>query len=556
MNESRKIARPWRILGAALVLASSGATASAQVVYETQKWAPADGATEDFFGYKVAIYGASAIVGAYKDDDSGIDAGSAYLYDPLTGSPLMELYASDGSPNDRFGDGVAMNQNYAIVGCPYDDDNGLQSGSAYVFDTATGVELGKLLPLDGSADENFGKRLAISGTTVVCGLPSDNDNGSLSGSAYLFDASTGAQIAKLLPSDGASHDYFGISVAIDGDLVIVGAFRDDDNGSSSGSAYLFDATTGVHIAKILPDDGDSIDEFGVSVGIRGTTVIVGAEGDEDGGGTNAGAAYLFDVSDPLMPVQFAKLLPDDGSPATLFGSHVAISDGHAVISRQFDNSNVGSGGSAYVFDTITGGQLLKLLASDPAYNDQLGNAVSIDGNGVLVGAVFDDDHGTDSGAAYYFRVFPGAPYCFGDGASLSCPCGNPGAPGEGCANGTGEGAHLDAIGSTSVAADFFTLQASQLPPGPGLYFQGNNAINGGQGTYFGDGLRCVGGSVIRLEVRFSSAGNSQTTIPIADKGGVSAGDLRRYQHWYRDTDSTPCGSGFNLTNGYELTWTP
>ena len=142
MNESRKIATPWRALGAALVLASSSATASAQVIYETQKWAPADGATEDFFGYKVAIYGASAIVGAYKDDDSGIDAGSAYLYDPLTGSPLMELYASDGSPNDRFGDGVAMNQNYAIVGCPYDDDNGLQSGSAYVFDTATGVELG------------------------------------------------------------------------------------------------------------------------------------------------------------------------------------------------------------------------------------------------------------------------------------------------------------------------------------------------------------------------------------------------------------------------------
>ena len=73
---------------------------------------------------------------------------------------------------------------------------------------------------------------------------------------------------------------------------------------------------------------------------------------------------------------------------------------------------------------------------------------------------------------------------------------------------------------------------------------------------FGDGLRCVGGGVLRLEVRCSSAGHSQTTISIADKGGVSAGDLRRYQYWYRDTDSTPCGSGFNLTNGYELTWTP
>jgi hypothetical protein len=82
-----------------------------------------------------------------------------------------------------------------------------------------------------------------------------------------------------------------------------------------------------------------------------------------------------------------------------------------------------------------------------------------------------------------------------------------------------------------------------------------NAVNGGNGNTFGDGLRCVGGSVVRLQVRTASAaGGSATTVDIASAGGVSAGDLLRYQLWYRDSVTTPCGSGYNLSNGIELTW--
>jgi hypothetical protein len=99
------------------------------------------------------------------------------------------------------------------------------------------------------------------------------------------------------------------------------------------------------------------------------------------------------------------------------------------------------------------------------------------------------------------------------------------------------------------------LKAEHLPVGPGLYFQGENAVNGGQGSYFGDGLRCAGGGVIRLEVQFSSGGNSHSTVSIVTKGGVVAGQTKHYQLWYRDPN-TPCGSTFNLTNGYEITWIP
>lgn len=150
----------------------------------------------------------------------------------------------------------------------------------------------------------------------------------------------------------------------------------------------------------------------------------------------------------------------------------------------------------------------------------------------------------------------GTPFCLGDATGSYCPCGNFGTPGGGCANDTGTGARLSASGSNSVSADDLALAATCLTPGPGLYFQGNNAINGGEGNPFGDGLRCAGSQVVRLEVQFSSAGSSSTTISIAAKGGVSVGDTRRYQYWYRDTGGSPCGSGFNLSNGYEITWTP
>ena len=148
-------------------------------------------------------------------------------------------------------------------------------------------------------------------------------------------------------------------------------------------------------------------------------------------------------------------------------------------------------------------------------------------------------------------------YCSGDGANpTGCPCGNLGSDGEGCANGSGVGGQLRSSGSASVSAGDLVLSGTQLISSqPGLYFQGNNAINSGNGNPFGDGLRCAGGGVIRLQVRFAdSAGTSATSIDIGAKGGVSAGDVRRYQLWYRDPGTSPCNSLFNLSNGYEIAW--
>ena len=116
---------------------------------------------------------------------------------------------------------------------------------------------------------------------------------------------------------------------------------------------------------------------------------------------------------------------------------------------------------------------------------------------------------------------------------------------------------MSGAGSASISADDLVLNVVNLTQGPGLFFQGNNAVNSANGNPFGDGLRCAGGSVIRLEVQFANAGNNfstQTSLPIAASGGANVGQTKRYQYWYRDAGTSPCNSLFNLSNGYEVTW--
>ncbi len=357
-----------------------------------------DGAFDDQFGTSVAISGSTAIVGAPLDDDNGSRSGSAYLFDTSTGQQLFKLLPNDGAFDDRFSISVAISGDTAVVGAHFDFDNGNWSGSAYLFDTTTGRQIAKLLPDDGAWGDNFGYSVAISGTTAIVGAPLDDDNGHGSGSAYLFDTATSEQIAKLLPNDGAKENNFGISVAISGETAVVGAWLDDDNGDFSGSAYVFDIATGRQIAKLLPNDGAADDEFGLSVANSGTTAIVGARRDDDNG-SQSGSAYLFDST---TGVQIVKLLPDDGAAGDRFGHSVAISGTTAIVGSPFDDDNGGTSGSAYLFDTTTGRQIVKLLPNDGAQGDEFGFSVAISGDTATVAAYLDDDNGTWSGSAYLF----------------------------------------------------------------------------------------------------------------------------------------------------------
>ena len=334
---------PLLAAGASMVLSTG--PANADLGDQLFKLLPDDGAAEDHFGGSVAIGGATAIVGAHGDDN-GSDSGSAYLFDTTSGEQIAKLLPNDGATQDWFGASVAISGATAIVGAPGDDDNGTDSGSAYLFDATSGEQIAKLLPDDGAARDVFGISVAISGETAIVGAWRDDDNGRFSGSAYLFDTTTGRQIAKLLPDDGAELDRFGSSVAISGATAIVGAQLDDDNGDASGSVYLFDSTTGRQIAKLLPDDGAALDLFGLSVAISGATAIVGAHLDDDNG-DQSGSAYLFDASacpwdlDGNAVVGVSDLLslladwgPCKGCPADFDGNdHVGVSDLLALLAH-------------------------------------------------------------------------------------------------------------------------------------------------------------------------------------------------------------------------------
>jgi len=357
-----------------------------------------DGAADDYFGYSVAISGNYAIVGAYQDDDNGTDSGSAYIFNVTTGAELHKLVPSDGAANDIFGISVAIDGNYAIVGARQDDDKGTNSGSAYIFNVTTGAELHKLTASDGVAGDNFGHSVAIDGNYAIVGARQDDDNGTTSGSAYIFNVTTGAELHKLLASDGASYDYFGNSVAISGNYAIVGARYDDDNGSNSGSAYIFNVTTGAELHKLTASDGAADDYFGESVAISGNYAIVVAYADDDKG-SNSGSVYIFNVN---TGAELHKLTASDGAESDYFGISVAIDGNYAIVGAHADDDKGSGSGSAYIFNVQTGAELHKLTASDGAASDQFGISVAISGIYTIVGARMDDDNGANSGSAYIF----------------------------------------------------------------------------------------------------------------------------------------------------------
>jgi len=396
-RKGKSIMPSTKVLLSLLILATLAAPAAAVADWvQSHKLTDDDGAARDYFGNSVAISGNTAIVGAVEDDDNGDRSGSAYLFDVASGVQLAKLTAVDGAAMDLFGGSVAVSGNTAILGAQGDDDNGHQSGSAYLFDAASGLQLAKLIAADGSRHDFFGYSVAVSGNTAIVGAHGDDDNGSRSGSAYLFDITSGLQLAKLTADDGAAYDEFGWSVGISGNTAIVGQYYDDHQGGS-GSAYLFDVASGRQVAKLTADDGAEDDLFGQSVAISGNTAIVGAYLDDDNG-YNSGSAYLFDVASGR---QLAKLTAADGAARDWFGYSVAVAGNTAIVGAYGDDNKAGS---AYLFDVTSGLQLAKLTAADGAVDDRFGDCVAISGNTAIVGAPYDADNGSMSGSAYLFVI--------------------------------------------------------------------------------------------------------------------------------------------------------
>jgi predicted amidohydrolase len=375
---------------------------------EQAKLLASDGEERDQFGRCVSIDGDTALIGVPNGDNNGEETGSAYVFTRSGNSWTQQakLLASDGAAGDDFGYSVSLDGDTAIIGAYHDDDYGENSGSAYIFtrDGTTWDQQAKLLPLDETF--RFGECVSIDGDYVIIGNQFNDENGWNSGSAYIFtgNGSSWTQQAKLLASDGEAEDYFGISVSIDGETVIIGAYTDNDNGNYSGSAYIFtrSGSSWTQQAKLLASDGAPYDYFGWSTSIDNNTAIIGAFEDDDNE-ENSGSVYIFTRSGSSWKQQ-AKLLASDGEERDWFGYSVSIEGDTALIGAHEGDYYEQHSGVAYIFNRSGSSwtQEAKLHASDYAAGDHFGFSTSISGDSVIIGAWADDDYGSSSGSAYIF----------------------------------------------------------------------------------------------------------------------------------------------------------
>ena len=276
---------------------------------ELAELAANDATSGDEYGWSVSIDGDWAIVGAYKEEDGGTDAGAAYIYHRNQGGAdswgqVKKLVSSDLQAYDAFGYSVAISGEYAVVGAMNNDGDGINNGgAAYVFQRNQGGEnnwgqTARLVSDDVANYDTFGSSVAIDGDYLAVGAT----GAGTAGAAYVFQRSGSAweQVAKLLPSDGASGDGFGLPVAISGDYVVAAAAYKDPSGiSNAGAAYVYYRNQGGvddswgQAAVLSNPDPTASDWFGKSVSISGDYAVVGANYDDPGAISQAGAAYVF-----------------------------------------------------------------------------------------------------------------------------------------------------------------------------------------------------------------------------------------------------------------------
>lgn len=370
-----------------------------------------DAATGDDFAASVAICGPLAVAGASGDDTLGEDAGAAYVfrYNGLQWLPEAQLLASDGQADDGFGVGVGVHGDQIVVGADYDDDLGDNSGAAFVFvrDDDEWIQQAKLLPSDGAENDLFGRSVAIFEDVVIVGAYRDDDAGSDSGSAYIFryDGSSWSQEAKLVAPDGAASDIFGFSVDVCDGLAIVGANWNDEAALNAGAAYIFryDGSEWSFDAKLMASDAVADDFFGWSVSVSHDVAVAGASY-ADPNGLKSGAAYVYRFDPDALSWVEAKLMPSDGSAYDRFGHSVAIDNDVIVVGAYGDADNGANAGSAYAFryDGTDWIQQAKFLALDGNEEDKFGQSVATSGDSTIIGAYWSDDVAEEAGAAYLF----------------------------------------------------------------------------------------------------------------------------------------------------------
>ncbi len=376
------------------------------------------------FGWSVAVSGSRIAVGVPGGDGGANDSGFVCLFDLASATPAIPHVIQNPNPalNDRFGTSVAIEGNRVIVGAPFGDSGAGDAGCAYVYDLAGSLPTQPAFQLNNPdpAGRNFGHAVAISGLKVAVGTPQDAGTGD-SSRVHLYDlagATPTVPVLSLADPTPANNEAFGRAVALAGNLLAVGVPLEDGGADNAGAVrvYRTDSATPSVPEWILPNPSPALnDSFGSSLSLSGSRLAVGSPLD-DQGGSDSGRAHVFDLASPT-PTVATHVLDNPGPQSNdQFGNSVALSGNRLLTGAHGDNTGVSDSGSGYVFEVPAGSPAaLQQIVNTPSppSEEKFGNAVAIHGSLVAAGA-FNDDKGnsSNSGSAFVFDMNapdPGSP---------------------------------------------------------------------------------------------------------------------------------------------------
>lgn len=402
---------------------------------QIQKLTANDTRGADEFGYSVAIKGDYIVVGAPKNDfdtsnSNYVDrAGAAYIFKLVSGEwiQVKKMVSDYRNLAGSFGFSVSISENFILVGSHNEDfdvngnDSILNAGLAYMYELNSGqwVFNSKIESEDRETYGTFGFSVDLTDEYAMIGAPAENydtnSNNSLNsaGAVYIFKNNSGTwiRIIKLVPSDRASFDYFGTSVAIDSANAVVGTFKN----LNAGAAYVFKLSSGRWIpdVKLLAKVRAAGDYFSYSVDIDKETIVIGAyQEDQDSADANtmnnAGSAYIFKKNTNGIWQQIKKLCSHDRFANDNFAQGVAIYQNIVICGAPNSDKDtastnfVSNAGSAYFFTLKNGNweQDQKVVSNDFAIRDYFGFSVSMNGKYAISGSPFEDEDFMESNSIY------------------------------------------------------------------------------------------------------------------------------------------------------------
>jgi len=399
---------------AALLAALAVAPACAQC--QREKHVDPAAIPDAYMGFSVAASGPLVAIGEWRNI-----GGAVFIVDTRTGQRIR-VKPDDVVIGDSFGYDLDLEGDRLLVSRMY-------GGSVDVLErseTGQWSTTAILARADDEFDNFFGWSVALSGDVAIAGAPEDDSGGPRRGSVYLYERAAGGawnQVSELLSSDGLPVSRFGDEVAIDGDVLVVGAPNASLFGTASGAAYVFerdDAGVWVETTRLIQDSPAGLDQFGTAVAVCGYTIMVGLQDDDNG---VRGAVCVFEKQADGTWIQTQRLHSSESDIADLFGEAIGLSGELAVIGARYHGpQRISSAGAAYIFTRGADGlwtETAKLTASDAQQGDEFGYAVAVSGRTAVIGAWHDDDIASNAGSAYIFAVGPDAD---GNGLMDVCEC--------------------------------------------------------------------------------------------------------------------------------------